>query len=112
MALGGCHASATGAADRSQGSWTGGAALDSHGSVPVWEVLDKFPFRVLFDADPLFWSQPSAEEPELTEGDWVRDNQLSTFAAPAPPIGGAGRDVEFQGSVGGEVVRPPHGSDG
>lgn len=65
-ALGGCHVSVGGTDDRSHDSCTGGAAFDNQGSVTLCEL---FPFRVLFDADPLFWSQPSVEEPELTEGD-------------------------------------------
>lgn len=73
--------------------------------------------RPFWLALPLLCSQPSLEEPEATEGDWVRAPQASfpapngaeVIGTPAPKMV-RGAAEGFQGSTWGEEV-PDHGSD-
>lgn len=111
--LAGCHASLfVSGALFSHGSgcsvFVGGFV--NHGSLNCDAAGATLPFPL---AVGLFCSQPSFDDPDATDGEWLRATQVSTLLAPAKDGIGC-LDIApvfvFHGSVAGDA-RPPHGSE-
>lgn len=118
--LAGCHASvfASGALVNHGSGWSGFCCFDNHGSFNGAALDATLPFP-LAAAVAAFnrWSscnQSSVDDPDATDGEWLRAFQLSTLLAPANDgIGGCLEMAPvfvFHGSVAAGDARP-HGSD-
>lgn len=105
-----CQASFVSGALFCHGFGSFGGGFDSHGSFDC-DALDAT-FPLPFAAAALFCSQPSFDDPDATDGEWVRGIHVSLLA-PASDDGIGCLDIapvfdDCQGSVAGD--ERPHGS--
>lgn len=106
--FGDCHGSPSGWDLLNQGSIAGGGCgFDSQGSTVGTAVEIILPFVAV--GVELFCSQPSVDDPDAADGDWVRDIQLSTLVVPVGLDADDAPATDCHGSTG-DVDVCDHGS--